>query len=286
MINNNYNSIKLCLVIGDPITGSLSPLMHNAAYRELQLEREFLFIASQVSSSNLSDAIKGARALGLRGISCTMPHKESVMALLDSVDPVAKKIGAVNTIVNNDGNLHGCNTDWLGIVRPLEEIAAVKGKKIAILGAGGAARAACYGLAEGGAEIRVFNRSIERAKKLADEFGGISFQLSELKEIKASDIILNTIPYNNNKNNIRDDSFTINDITRSDIFLPKHIVFDIVYNPLYTPLLTAAKVAKAKVVFGMEMFVQQGGEQFKLYTHRDPPLSRMRKVILDTLSRK
>src|SRR3989344_6026284 len=144
---------KLCIIIGDPVEHSLSPVMHNAAYQALGIDNEFVFVASQVKVAHVKDVVTAMRVMGFRGLTCTIPHKIAVMKYLDKIDPIAQKIGAVNTVVNENGILTGYNTDWLGTVIPLEKHGTLKNKKVALIGAGGAARACGYGVIEKGATL-------------------------------------------------------------------------------------------------------------------------------------
>ncbi|MBI4008971.1 shikimate dehydrogenase, partial [Candidatus Roizmanbacteria bacterium] len=153
--------MKICLSIGYPIRTSQSPSIHNAGYKKLGIDSEFIYLSAEVKSEDLKMAIDGARILGIRGISVTMPHKQEVMKYLDKIDKEAKKIGAVNTIVNNDGTLIGFNTDSIGALEALEKKTNLKGKKVAVIGAGGAARAIIYGLKKKGSKVQIFNRSLD-----------------------------------------------------------------------------------------------------------------------------
>lgn len=180
---------KICLVIGDPLEHSLSPLVHNAGYKTLGIDDQFVFLAAKVKLKDLLLAVKAMRALGIRGMSCTMPHKIKIMKYLDKIDKVAQEIGAVNTVVNEEGILKGYNTDWLGGLRPIEKRTKIKGKKIGIIGAGGAARAIIYGLRKKGGKIKIFNRNLKEAEKLAKKFNLQFTTFENLEELKNFDII-------------------------------------------------------------------------------------------------
>jgi len=266
---------QLCLVIGDPVAHSLSPLVHSAALKELGLSDQYVFLASKVNAEQLSDAVSGLRALGIRGTSCTLPHKENIVALLDKLDPVAQSIGAVNTVVNQNGKLIGYNTDVDGIVLPLEKRRTLSGAKVAILGAGGAARAATYGLTRAGASVTIFNRTISRAERLASDFSVAVKPLSEVQAISKFEIIINTTSVGMKKG----------ELPLSEECLNKaQLIFDIVYNPLVTNLLSAAERKGAETVSGLEMFVVQAAKQFKLYTGHDAPEETMFKVAKSFLT--
>ncbi len=263
---------KICLIIGDPVGHSLSPAMHNAGYEKLGIDDQFVFAGVNVKITDVKIVIKAMRTMNLRGITCTIPHKIEVMRYLDWIDPVAKKIGAANTVINDKGILRGFNTDWLGVIKPLEKMTKIKGKKAAVLGAGGAARAAIYGLVEKEAKVTIFNRTVEKAVTLAKEFNCRGQSLDKIGEIKNSDIIINStsIGMRPLENETPVPKKFIND---------KQIVFDIVYVPFETKLLKEAKERGAAVIRGVEMLLHQGTAQFELYTGQKAPLEVMRKVI-------
>lgn len=267
---------KICMVIGDPIEHSLSPQIHNAGYKKLDIDSDYVYVACNVKIENIADFIKGVRAMQIRGISCTIPHKIEVMKYLDEINEVADKIGAVNTIVNDNGVLKGYNTDWLGVVIPLEKVTSLENKKVALIGAGGAARAAAYGVTQRGAKLIIYNRTIERAQELAKEFGGEAHSLDDIEGIKNTDIIFNAtsvgLPPEENETPLSKELIT------SD-----HIVFDAIYVPYETRLLKEAKQQGATIIHGMEMLLQQAVVQFKLYTGYDAPEDVMRSVLLHQL---
>lgn len=267
---------EICMVIGDPIEHSLSPQMHNAGYKALGIDHEFVYVACNIKINKIADFIKEARAMDIHGISCTIPHKIEVMKYLDEVDETASEIGAVNTVVNEKGKLKGYNTDWLGAVIPLEKITSLKNKKVALIGAGGTARAIAYGMVKKGASLAIFNRSIGKARALANEFGGRAFALNELDRIKNMDIIFNATPVGMHP---KDNESPI----PKELITSKHTVFDAIYTPYETKLLREAKEQGAQVIHGMEMLLQQGVAQFKLYTKRDAPEQVMRNVLLKFL---
>ncbi|HWY80038.1 MAG TPA: shikimate dehydrogenase [Candidatus Sulfotelmatobacter sp.] len=262
---------KICMVIGDPIEHSFSPQMHNAGYKALHIDNQYVYIACRVSIHTIDSFIKGAKATNIHGISCTMPHKIAVMPYLDEIDKVAKKIGAVNTIINNDGKLVGYNTDWLGVLTPLEKLTSLQNKKVALIGAGGAARAVAYAITNKGAKLLIFNRTIDKAKTLAEEFGGTAYPLNAAEIINNADIIINTT------------SVGLHDKKETPLpqkYITKnHIIFDVIYGH-ETRLLKEAKKQGAQIIQGREMLLYQGLAQFKLYTGHDAPETVMRKVLL------
>lgn len=274
-MDNISGKTKICMVIGDPIQHSLSPKMHNAAFEALGIDNEFVFVASQVKPEDLSDFVKGVRTMGIRGLACTIPHKTAIIKYLDYMDEVAQKIGSVNTVVNDGGILKGYNTDWLGVIGPLEKITSLDDKTIALIGAGGAARAVAYAVTKRGAKLTIYNRSLEEAERLAKEFGGKALSLHNLEKVKDADIIFNATPLGMYPN--EDKTPIPNELMRKN-----QIVFDAVYTPFETKLLRDAKSKGAQIISGVEMFVEQGAAQFKLYTDFNAPVDVMKKVLVKT----
>jgi shikimate dehydrogenase len=266
---------KICLSIGDPIKQSLSPAMHNAGYRNLKIEDQHIFLSARVRPGELGNAVKAFRILGIRGISVTIPHKIEVMKYLDKIDKTAKIIGAVNTVVNNNGQLTGYNTDWLGAVIPLEKAAGkngLKNKKTALLGTGGAARAIAYGLVKKGARLAIFGRNADKTQNLARVFKAEIASFAEIHEIKNFDIIINATsvgmaPRENES------------LVPAEFLHKNQIVFDAVYFPRKTKLLKQAEKKGAKIIPGLEMLLYQGAAQFELYTGKKAPVEAMRKSL-------
>jgi shikimate dehydrogenase len=269
---NITSKTKICMVIGDPIEHSLGPQKYNDIYQRLGIDDQFVYVACRVKISDVADFIKGVRAMGIRGVSCTIPHKVEVMKYLDKIDPVAGKIGAVNTIVNDDGFLTGYNTDWTGAVIPLERVTPLKGKTVALIGAGGAARAIAYGVSERGAKLVIYNRTPEKANELAEAVGASSGSLDNLDDIKGMDIIINATSVGMQPNN---DETPL----PKQYITAKHVVLDAVYTPYETRLLRESAQQGAKVIHGTEMLLHQGLDQFKLYTGHEVPEDMMRQVL-------
>ncbi|MBI2085742.1 shikimate dehydrogenase [Candidatus Daviesbacteria bacterium] len=266
--------MNICMSIGYPIKTSRSPSIHNAGYKKLGIDDEFIYLRAEVKPEDLKQAMDGARAFGIQGISVTMPHKQTVMQYLNKIDKDAKVIGAVNTIINKKGKLIGYNTDWIGALKALEHKIEPKGKKVAVIGAGGAARAIVYGLKKKGSIVTIFNRSLNHAKKLAKEFNCKYLGLDCLEQAQNSDVIINatSIGMNEDKSPIHKK------------FLNKNqIIFDIVYSPKETRLIKDAKKKGAKIVYGYEMLLYQGMAQFKLYTGLQAPEDVMRKTLEGSL---
>ena len=183
---------KICLIIGDPVEHSLSPAMHNAGFEALGIENQFVFLGAKVRVEDVGAAVQSMRKMGIHGLTCTIPHKVEVMKYLDEIDETARKIGAVNTVLNKNGKLIGFNTDWLGVVIPLEKITTLLDKKVLVLGAGGAARAVVFGLLKRGSKVSIFNRTKQKAIDLAKEFNCQEIDLNVESEISNFDIIINT----------------------------------------------------------------------------------------------
>ena len=275
---------NVCGVIGDPIEHTLSPIMHNAAFETLKLD--YVFLAFKVEVSKVGDAMDGMRALGIHGLNVTMPHKTSVIKYLDELDPTAKTIASVNTILNKDGKLFGFNTDGVGALNALEQNGvAVKGKKILLLGAGGAAKAIAYTLSQEANELVILNRTPEPVKELADllkqKFSKkISADALTPKTVKANiaqiDVIINATSVGMKPNASQTP-------VAPEWLRPDLAVMDIVYNPLETKLAKDAKVAGAKVVSGVEMLIYQGAASFEIWTACNAPVEVMRKAVLNHL---
>lgn len=268
------SNLIVCLTMGHPVRDSKSPLMHNTGYKALGIEKDFIFLPSEVKPENLEKAMTSARNLKVRGVSVTMPHKQEIIKYLDILDDAAEEIGAVNTVVNEEGELTGYNTDWIGAIKALEKKTSLNGKKVAVIGAGGAARAIVFGLKSKDAIVKVFNRNLEKARDLGRDFDVETGSLKDLNEISSFDIIINasSVGMNEDKSPISKD--LIND---------KQIIFDVVYIPKETRLIKDAKEKGAQVVYGYEMLLYQGVEQFKMFTKYEPPVREMEEALIKSL---
>ena len=255
-------------VVGDPITHSLSPTVMNAAFRRENVNAVFLALHAKT----LKDLLTCVREIPIHGISVTMPYKEAILSHLDNTDSHTAKIGACNTVVRaQDGKLYGFNTDASGIIRPLERrLNALEGARILVIGAGGAARAAVFGLKERGAEVYILNRSAAPARKLAHQARARIMKRPELKKF-AFDVIINATPVGMGN-------------TRETPLLEKEInaryVFDMVYDPAETRLLKLAQARGAQIIPGIEMFVHQAARQFEIWTGKPAPWDEMLRVVL------
>ncbi|RXA19792.1 shikimate dehydrogenase [Methanosarcina sp. MSH10X1] len=272
-------------VFGDPISHSLSPAMHNAAFSALGMD--CVYHAFRVKPEKLEKAVLGAEAMGFGGLNLTLPLKE-VALKLGSIkpDPLAERIGAVNTIVFEEtGEIRGYNTDGLGAKQALQEAAVeIKGSKIVVAGAGGAARAIAFQLVADGAEIAIVNRTEERAIALAKDISATTLPgevegrgLSGLKNLlQDANVLINTTTLGMHPN-------TDSAIATAEELHSGLTVFDIVYNPLETRLLREAKASGAKTVSGVSMLVHQGAEAFRLWTGIEPPVELMKETVLEAL---
>jgi shikimate dehydrogenase len=263
----------ICCLIGDPVEHSLSPLIHNAGYEALGIN--FLYVPFRVKHIKL--AIDGIKGLGIRGASVTTPYKASVMEYIDEIDEVAKKIGAVNTIVNNNGVLTGFNTDYHGALKALEEVTTLGGKRAVLIGSGGAASAIAMGLKRNGVELVVLNRTIEKARELAKLVNAEGFgDLEQLPLVSSADILINATSVGMWPR--------VNDtIISKDLLSDKLTVFDVVYNPKETRLLTEARDKGCTVVYGYKMLLYQAAMQFELFTGCQAPLPAMEHTLTEAL---
>ena len=271
-------------VIGWPIAHSLSPAMQAAAIRAAGLD--YAYIAMPVRPEALPAAAEGLRSLGFRGFNVTIPHKSAVMELLDEVDEDARRIGAVNTVVNDNGRLSGHNTDVTGFLRGLlRHGVAVRGNRAVVLGAGGAARAVIWGLLrEGASDVVVGVRNAPKAKEALSDFAGDAEILpwdgdAFAEALAAADILVNTTPLGMTPKTeemppvdwerVRDEAF----------------VYDIIYTPGCTRFLREAKAHGHRVTNGVAMLVGQGAEALSLWTGVRPDEGAMEQALLEALAR-
>jgi 3-dehydroquinate dehydratase/shikimate dehydrogenase len=245
-------------VAGNPIAHSLSPLLHNTAFHREKVNAVLLPLKVRA----LNDLLTVMRELPLSGAAVTMPLKQEVLPHLANMDPLTARIGACNTLrTGADGKLYGFNTDVAGVVRPLEKRLRIKGSRIAVLGAGGAARAAVFGLVEQGAEVFIVNRTHESAVALAKEAKAKAMKREQFAKNKF-DVLINTTPCG---------------------MAGSKQAFDMVYNPLETPLIKLARSRGLAVIGGLEMFVEQGARQFEIWTGKPAPETEMMKVVEQAL---
>ena len=258
-------------VAGNPINHSLSPLMMNTAFRRETVNAVFLAL----QATRLNDLLTLVREVPLNGLAVTMPLKEEILKHLQKTDPISEKVGACNTVVRSqDGKLYGFNTDVAAVVRPLERRLQLKGAKILVMGAGGAARAAVFGLKDKGAEVFILNRTPETAQKLARRAKAKTFRRDQLAKTNF-DVIINATPSG------------MHGVKPASLLGPSEInarlVFDLVYNPIDTPLIRMAREKGIPVVTGVEMFVHQGARQFEIWTGKPAPEDDMLRVVVHAL---
>lgn len=258
-------------VIGDPVGHSLSPIMHNRAFSEIGYNA--IYLAFHVT--DLASAIKGVKGLGIQGLSVTIPHKVSIMSLLDEIDEMAEKIGAVNTVVNKGGKLFGYNTDCLGAIHALREKTDIKNKNILMIGAGGAARAIGFGILSEGGNLTIVNILEDEGKALSEILGVPYYHLSEFHGLEY-DILINTTPVGMSP---RTDKMPVEPTG----LRPDKVVMDIIYNPLKTMLIAEAEKIGCVTVDGVSMFVHQGAAQFEMWTGQKAPVEIMRHTVLNEL---
>lgn len=269
---------KVYGVAGNPIRSSLSPIMMNTAFRRETVNAVYLAL----QTAKLPDLLKLVAEIPIQGLSVTMPLKEEIMPYLERTDPLSAKIGACNTVLRvpageNAGKLFGFNTDVAGIVGPLEKRLSLRGAKVLVLGAGGAARAAVFGTRDKGAEVFILNRTPETAQKLARQSGSKVIKKEALAKSQF-DVIINATPIGMTGNKA------------PQLLEPKDLntklVFDLVYNPLETPLIRMARQQSIPIITGVEMFVQQGARQFEIFTGKPAPEEEMFRVVLHALRQK
>ena len=277
---------RCCGIIGDPIEHTMSPAMHNAAFRASGLD--YVYIPFWVQGSELGKAIEGMRALNIRGLNVTIPHKVAVMSFLDKLDGLARKIGAVNTIVNDNGFLTGYNTDATGFLQTLRESGIEpEGKRVVILGAGGAALAISFVLAEKGANLVILNRTMDKARQCAAMISKSSqTEVTPLPldgdslaaALEEADILVNTTSVGMSPD--ADET-----LVSARLIKPGLVVVDIVYSPIKTRLLREAEEAGARTISGLDMLLWQGALAFELWVGLKAPVELMRAEIIKGLTR-
>jgi shikimate dehydrogenase len=259
---------RICCLIGDPVEHSLSPLIHNAAYKALGLN--YSYITLQVK--DIERAIADIKTQHIRGASVTTPHKVSVLKYLDHLDLTARAIGAVNTIVNDNGLLTGYNTDGKGAIKALEEVTSLSGKRVVIIGSGGAAMAIATALKEKKVNMAILNRTESKARQLAKKVNADDFgSLDKLALVTKADILINATTVGMTK--------TGETVVPKEFLHPRLTVFDIVYNPRETRLLREAREKGCAVVYGDKMLLYQAALQFELFTGRPAPLRVMESAL-------
>jgi shikimate dehydrogenase len=279
---------KLLGVIGDPVEHSLSPVMHNAAIA--YLKADYIYLPFPIKPENLSTAIAGLEAIAVQGFSITIPHKQTIIPLLQEITPEAKMIGAVNTVWHTDQGWQGTNTDYLGFIAPLKELDQDWQKMTPIiLGNGGAARAVIVGLHSLGCpEIHVFGRNQDKLVHFAQSWHNTPLEKvlkvhswDNLKGmVSQSRLIVNTTPVGMYPQ--------INNCPLEDDIMskiqPKTMVYDLIYTPKPTLFLKKAQAQGAIIIDGLEMLVQQGAKALEIWLNQDAPVNIMREALLQQLS--
>jgi 3-dehydroquinate dehydratase/shikimate dehydrogenase len=259
-------------VAGDPVAHSLSPAMLNTAFRRENVNAVYLALHAK----SMEDLLACVRDIPIAGLSITMPYKEQIVKHLDKTDPWTAKIGACNTVVRGqDGKLYGFNTDVNGVVRPLEMRMRLQGVKILVLGAGGAARAAVFGLKERGADVYILNRTPAPAQTLARQARAKAINRTMLKKLEF-EVIINATPVGMEGN--RDPLLLSEEELKAKYF------FEMIYTPAETRMVKMARARGLHVILGAEMFVQQGARQFEIWTGKPAPLADMQRVVEYTLA--
>ena len=261
-------------IMGNPVAHSLSPAMHNAAFAAMGLNKVYV----PFPVTDVATALAGFRALGVRGVSVTIPHKQAVMAHLDELDPVAGRIGAVNTLVIDQGRIKGYNTDWLGANRALAQELELAGRTVLVLGAGGSARAIGFGLIEAGAKVLLASRTAESGQALAASLGCPWYPLAEAAAL-AADALVNATSVGMGA---QSDATPM----AGEALANFPVVMDIVYAPLETRLLREARLGGCRTVDGLAMLLYQGVAQSELWTGMNPPAALMREHLLAGLAGK
>ena len=269
---------KTYCIIGDPIDHSLSPAMHNAAFKSIDLN--CIYIAFRVPKGELEVSLNSLRATNISGFNVTIPHKVDIIPYIDELDPSAKKANAVNTVHHIGGTFRGYNTDVQGFIEPLHKRRiSLNGMKILLIGSGGAARAIVAALSNeiGISHIIVANRTKKHADELISMASdlGLRADFTRMENLGEhalnSDLIINSIP-----NGLNDEQ----SIVDYDHISKDSIVYDIVYTPMVTNLIEQAKNAKATVIYGYEMLLAQGARAFEIWTGINAPLEAMKKALL------
>ena len=255
---------ELCGIVLHPAGHTLSPVLHGAAYAALGLNA--VYRTFDVAPHGLEGAVAEMRALGMRQLSVSLPHKEAALKLADRISSEAQQIGAANTLTRMDDAIVADNTDWVGVLRTLEPHGPWKGRRATVLGAGGAARAVVYALRSLDMDVLVTNRTLERASRLVDELGGRVGSIDE-----PYDLLVNATPLGMHP-----------EVDASPIdthqLQPAALVFDTVYRPLETRLLREANAKACRTQDGLDMLVHQAVEQIRLWSNRTPDPALLRQA--------
>lgn len=264
---NLTGSAEVYGVIGYPVRHSLSPVFQNAAFSHLGLNA--VYVPFEIHPDHLREALSGLRLAGVKGLNVTVPHKEAVLELVDRLDPDAERIGAVNTLRFTEEGTEGYNTDWIGFLKALKELEDPEGKRVLVLGAGGASKAVVYALVKAGAEVFIWNRTPEKAKRLAETFG-VQTVSSPEEGVREADIIVNTTSVG-----LKEEDPHLFDYS---LLSEGQAVVDLIYRE--TPLIKSARERGCKTQNGFPMLVYQGAESFRIWTGCEPPLKVMKRSLI------
>jgi len=269
--------MKINYVIGDPVGHSISPVLHNEAYKQLGIADKYLFKAEQIVTDELENFINKFRAdVTANGLAVTMPHKQAIIEYLDEVDKHVQCIGAVNTVIKQGDKLLGFNTDWLGSQSALAEITDIKNKKVSLLGSGSTARGIAYAMQDAGTQLTIFGRDNQKVIDISKDFGALPASIEAKAEIANGDIIINAT------------SVGISESNDTELLAPKfiksdHIVFDVVYGR-ETNLVKVSKQKGATVLTGLDMLLHQAIPQCEIHTGVRPDIKKLRQ-FMEELSR-
>jgi len=255
-------------VVGFPVKHSLSPVFQNAAFSHMGLDA--VYVPFEIRPENLKDGIRGLMLAGVKGLNVTLPHKEAVLELADEKSQEVVEIGSANTLKLSEGRIEAYNTDWIGFLKAAREITDLKGKKVLLLGAGGASRAVLYALKKGGAQTFLWNRTREKGVRLAQEFGATVVDVLEdvLEEVQ--------VVVNATSSGLREEDPPLFDYQK---LREDHVVVDLIYRE--TPLIRVAKEKGCRFQTGLPMLLYQGAESFRIWTGCEPPLKVMRLSLKD-----
>jgi len=261
---------RVAAVIGDPVSHSLSPRLHNAAFTALGLD--WLYVACHVPEGHGAEAVEEMRSLGFKGLSVTMPHKAAVASAVDALSATAAKLGVVNCVRVEDDRLIGENTDGIGLLNSIQTQMAidVEGLRVVILGAGGAARSVALTMVESGSTVGICNRTHSSAEQIVEIVGGTSSVVQQ-NAIKDAELIINATPI----------GMAANDPMPFDVDLLRdgQTVVDLIYEPSKTTLLKEAEARGLQTLNGLGMLLHQAGEQFRLWTGQQPPIKAMAESV-------
>ena len=264
---------KLYAVFGKPVRHSQSPAIHNCAFRHYNINA--VYLAFEIN--NIKEGIAAIKTLNIQGASITLPFKKDIINYLDHIDEEALAVGAVNAVVNRAGKLEGYNTDLSAAIQSLKDFGSqfsIKGKKVCIIGAGGAAQTIAFGINKEKGQLTIINKNTQKGEKLAEKYNADFIPLSNIDRIKQlqTDILINATPVGMSPN-INETPFP------ADYLTPNTIVMDIIYTPLKTRLLTEAQARGCATINGLPMFLHQGAAQFRLWTGISPDVELMRKGL-------